>query len=269
MESSEQLAVVSVITICYNAVSEIEKTILSVINQTYPGVEYIVIDGGSTDGTVEIIQKYSHHLSFWVSEPDHGIYDAMNKGIGHATGEWIHFLNAGDVYHDHNVLEHFIPKISATTAIAYGDTLYVFSIASKVRKALPLSKMDEFMPIGHPATFVRSDYHKQHLFDTTYKSSGDYKFFYDAYYRDKAEFQYIPYVVADFDAEGGISTSNPFLVKEEDARLRGISHTLKWKLWFNYFKCRYHLSKMVKSLLPKQIQEQMAYRAKMDFIDRL
>ena len=147
---------VSVVTICYNAKTVIERTIQSVLNQTYSDIEYILIDGGSTDGTVEIIKQYSHRISSWVSEPDHGIYDAMNKGVMRATGEWIHFLNAGDVYHDHDVLENFVPKISATTDIAYGDTLYVFSMTTKVRKALPLSKMDQLMPFGHPATLIRS-----------------------------------------------------------------------------------------------------------------
>ena len=202
---------VSVVTICYNAKTVIERTIQSVLNQTYSDIEYILIDGGSTDGTVEIIKKYSNRISFWVSEPDHGIYDAMNKGVMHATGEWIHFLNAGDVYHDHDVLENFVPKISTTTDIAYGDTLYVFSMTTKVRKALPLSNMDQLMPFGHPATLIRTSYHQQHLFDTSYRSSGDYKFFYDAYYREKAEFQYIPMIVADYEADNGVSVTNPFL----------------------------------------------------------
>lgn len=86
---------ISVVTVCYNAADTIEKTMLSVLNQTHHDIEYIIIDGGSTDGTVEIIRKYADRIAYWVSEPDKGIYDAMNKGIKVATGEWINFMNAG------------------------------------------------------------------------------------------------------------------------------------------------------------------------------
>ena len=96
---------ISIVTVSYNAVLTIEQTILSVINQTYPNVEYIIIDGGSTDGTVDIIKKYEDKIAYWVSEPDKGIYDAMNKGVVVATGEWINFMNAGDIFTDGDVID--------------------------------------------------------------------------------------------------------------------------------------------------------------------
>ena len=86
-------SLISVITVSYNAVSTIEQTILSVINQTYSNIEYIIIDGGSTDGTIDIIRRYEDKIAYWVSEPDRGIYDAMNKGASKANGEYIAFLN--------------------------------------------------------------------------------------------------------------------------------------------------------------------------------
>lgn len=99
---------ISVITVCYNSIATLHDTLESILRQTYPDVESIVVDGASKDGTVELIEKYSHQFSGrmkWISEPDKGIYDAMNKGIGMATGDVIGFLNADDYYQDENVLE--------------------------------------------------------------------------------------------------------------------------------------------------------------------
>ena len=96
--------IISVITVCYNAVANIEETMLSVLNQRYDKVEYIVIDGGSKDGTLDVIKKYANKLAYWISEPDKGIYDAMNKGIAKATGDWINFMNAGDKFINEEVL---------------------------------------------------------------------------------------------------------------------------------------------------------------------
>ena len=91
---------ISVVTVSYNAVSTIEQTILSVINQTYPHIEYIIIDGGSTDGTVDVIKKYADKITYWVSEPDKGIYDAMNKGLRRVRGDWCVFMNSGDILYN-------------------------------------------------------------------------------------------------------------------------------------------------------------------------
>lgn len=253
---------VSVITVCYNASSVIEKTILSVLGQTYPNVEYIIIDGFSTDGTKEIIKKYEKRIAKIVSEPDKGIYDAMNKGINIASGEWVHFLNAGDIYHDNNVLEKFIPLIDNKTQIAYGDTMHVFSKMSKIRKNLPLSMMYKRMPFGHPATIVRLAYHKNHLFDTSFMLAGDYKFVYDSYYRHEAVFQYIPIVLADFEAENGASAKYSFLSIKEDAILHGSYKTLKWRLWFVHYCFRFYAEKMFKNIFPflKPIMEKRDFQ---------
>ena len=93
----ENNPLISVVTVSYNAVSTIEQTILSVINQTYPNIEYVIIDGESTDGTVDVIKKYADRITYWVSEPDKGIYDAMNKGMGISTGDFLIFIGGASL----------------------------------------------------------------------------------------------------------------------------------------------------------------------------
>ena len=101
----------SIITITYNAVRLVEQTLLNVLSQSYPNIEYIVIDGGSTDGTVDIIRRYESGLAYWVSEPDKGIYDAMNKGLQKATGDYVWFINAGDTLCSSDTVQSVVSKL--------------------------------------------------------------------------------------------------------------------------------------------------------------
>lgn len=115
---------ISIITVCYNAEKEIERTIKSVVSQTYTDKEYVIIDGASKDGTLNIINKYKDNIQKVVSEPDKGIYDAMNKGIKAATGEWIIMMNAGDVFASDTVLEEiFSTQIPEDKSFLYSDVL--------------------------------------------------------------------------------------------------------------------------------------------------
>jgi glycosyltransferase involved in cell wall biosynthesis len=113
---------ITVVTVVYNGEKFLEETILSVINQTYDNVEYIIIDGGSTDGTLDIIKKYEHAIDYWVSEKDKGIYDAMNKGIDLATGEWINFMNAGDCLNNYETLKSINYYNLQNFTMLYGKT---------------------------------------------------------------------------------------------------------------------------------------------------
>ncbi len=115
---------ISVITVVYNGVSTIETTILSVINQNYLNFEYIIIDGKSNDGTIDIIKKYEDKLSYWESESDDGIYDAMNKGINKSTGQWIYFLGSDDVLLNNNVLKDISRKLVNYNTIYYGNSIF-------------------------------------------------------------------------------------------------------------------------------------------------
>jgi len=119
---NKDLPKVTVVTVTYNAEQYLEQTIKSVIEQDYSNIEYIIIDGGSTDRTLEIIKKYEKYLAYWVSEPDDGIFYAMNKGIEVATGDWINFLNAGDTYVNKNILSKVISQTEGETDIILSHT---------------------------------------------------------------------------------------------------------------------------------------------------
>ena len=112
---------VTIVTVTYNAKDLLEETIHSVLNQTYTNIEYIIIDGNSTDGTFEIIKKYEDKIDYWVSEPDDGIYYAMNKAIEKASGEWINFMNAGDTFTNFDTVEYVINNKSTNAELLYGD----------------------------------------------------------------------------------------------------------------------------------------------------
>lgn len=159
---------ISIVTVSYNAVATIEQTILSVINQTYSNIEYIIIDGGSTDGTLDVIKKYADKIAYWVSEPDKGIYDAMNKGIKVATGEWINFMNCGDYFVANNTLESVFGsgKIYKKAEILYGDSIQL-NVEKKINEVamLDIGKLQYFPIYRHGASFVKTEVHKKYLFD--------------------------------------------------------------------------------------------------------
>jgi glycosyltransferase involved in cell wall biosynthesis len=121
--SSSDKPLISVITVVFNGAQYLENTIRSVVGQVYANVEYIIIDGGSTDGSLEIIRNYSEQIDYWVSEPDRGIYDAMNKGLDAASGEWINFMNAGDAFHSKNSLVATAEEFS-DAMVCYSDAIF-------------------------------------------------------------------------------------------------------------------------------------------------
>ena len=130
----------SIITITYNAVRLVEQTLLNVLSQSYPNIEYIVIDGGSTDGTVDIIRRYESGLAYWVSEPDKGIYDAMNKGLQKATGDYVWFINAGDTLCSSDTVQSVVSRLQKRKAlpdIIYGET----NIVDEERRSLGLRRL--------------------------------------------------------------------------------------------------------------------------------
>lgn len=204
---------ISVVTICYNAKNDLEKTILSVLSQTYQDIEYIIIDGGSTDGTVDIIHKYSERLFYWISEPNKGIYDAMNKGMDRATGSWINFMNAGDTFCDNEVIKNIFGYNDLSDySVIYGDC-YVSKLNQlQYLKASSMKKVHVQMPFCHQSSFIR----KTRLrFSIDLKIAADYQMIYE-YYRMNgiSSFLYISKPISVFDATGISTTNNNLLQKE-------------------------------------------------------
>jgi glycosyltransferase involved in cell wall biosynthesis len=174
---------VTVITVVFNGEQFIEQTILSIINQTYTNIEYIVIDGGSTDGTIDIIKKYDSNIDYWVSEKDQGIYHAMNKGIARATGQWINFMNAGDrFFTDDVIFSVFQNKNYCNALIIYGNHEVCYPSGRRLTgKAGQVKNLWRGSQFCHQSVFVNTHYHKLNNFNTNNKIVADFEFFYRAW----------------------------------------------------------------------------------------
>lgn len=171
---------ITIITVCRNAAELIETTMLSVLNQKYGNIEYIIIDGASTDGTQDIVNKYSDRIAYFISEPDKGIYDAMNKGLSHATGEWVNFMNAGDAFADDMVLADMFDGnvYGDEVKVIGGNTKNVFADREEIHHAELAEVIPQRLPFSHQASFVRKEVCR---FDTKYRIAADYNLFYNIF----------------------------------------------------------------------------------------
>ena len=233
---------ITVVTVCYNAAKTLEKTIQSVINQTYNNIEYIIIDGASTDGTLDIIKKYDGRISYWKSEPDKGIYDAMNKGIEAATGEWINFMNSGDAFTDENVIAKIFDRKEFDDCIGFifGQTMTKKGLVKDVPFYLSKKKF-KVIGICHQSTFVRTTLAKQYPFDLSFKIAADYKQLKTIYDADFIA-ERLPFEVSYYDL-CGMSANNEHELVKEIAKICNIENTLPY-----YLRC---IRVFVKSLLKK------------------
>lgn len=215
---------VSIITVSYNSVKTIEQTIHSVLNQSYQNIEYIVIDGKSTDGTCAIIQKYSDAISYYVSEPDGGIYDAMNKGLRRATGDIIGIINSDDWY-ESDAVDKVVNCFAAEGAdVVHGRMCFIDEKGNcTYSREKSLSHLWHLAGIVlHPTVFVkRGVYDKYGVFNTDYRIAADYDLLL-RFYAKGVHFAYIDKVISNFSA-GGISSRN-YLDGNEEARRISLSY---------------------------------------------
>ena len=196
----------SIITISYNNAADLEQTIKSVISQTWTGFEYIIIDGGSTDGSVELIAQYQDKLAFWVSEPDRGIYHAMNKGVQKANGDYLLMLNAGDFLCDREVLQRVFAATTHEEDLLLGDVHRTANgrIFQDSHYDAPLTfSFFRQTSISHQGTFIKRSLHETiGLYDEHLRFSSDWKFFVLAICKYNVSYKNLPFFVATCDCGG-------------------------------------------------------------------
>ncbi|WP_434138043.1 glycosyltransferase family 2 protein [Photobacterium leiognathi] len=211
---------ISIVTVCYNAESCIDETILSVINQTYNNIEYVIVDGASKDDTIKIINKYVKYVDIFISEKDNGIYDAMNKALDVCTGEYVYFLNAGDKIYSRETIELIIPVLKKEYDIVYGGHVTKYPNEEIICKPLVFSKIEYGMIFNHQSVFVKSSIMKRNKFSID-KLSADYEFFFNQYLNN-ASFKSEDQIISIFNPNG-VSSMNKRLIYKEwmDISLKG------------------------------------------------
>lgn len=211
----------SIITVNLNNATGLEDTIISVINQTCHDYEYLIIDGGSTDNSKAIIEQYKDQINFWISEPDKGIFNAMNKGILTSKGDYLIFMNSGDCFYNEKVLEKSLPYLKSDFVIGTikrkdNGTIINYELSD-------ISLMTFYKgTIPHQATFHKRSLFQNYLYDETLKISSDWKFFFQKIILENATYNLMPIVVCLFDTTGISNTNTDGAAKERNQILSEI-----------------------------------------------
>ena len=202
MQTNNLNPLISIITVVYNDKFGLQRTIDSISNLTYERIEYIVIDGGSTDGTLDIIKKNKSIIDYWVSENDNGIYHAMNKGIKISNGDWLNFMNAGDYFANKNILNQIDFFINKNTDIIYGFKRQ----ENKYHYPINIKKLEigEIFANHQSMFFNKTKLHQELYYNENYKIYADYELVNRLYRLQNSIFKYVGLLVADFEI-GGIS----------------------------------------------------------------
>lgn len=241
---------VTIITVCFNSIKTIRHTFESVLGQTYPNIEYIVVDGFSSDGTVDIIKEYEPLFQGrmrWISEKDEGIYDAMNKGIKMATGELIGIINSDDYYEENAVEIMANAMTDEKYQILYG-AMRVLREGEEDSISISSHKFLQYRMIHHPACFVTKQvYDDFGCYDTTYLSVADYDFMLRMNKQKKIHFEPIYSLIANFTLGGMCSTG---LAYEELAKMRR-NHGLITEKQYKKIKLQSYFHKLTRKLRGK------------------
>ena len=228
--------IVTIITVCRNHAQELERTIRSVESQTWQEKEYLVIDGASTDDSLDVIKAHEASITRWVSEPDQGIYDAMNKGVKMAQGEWVIFMNAGDTFAGDDTLQRVFGN-PLDADVIYGDV-----IKGELVKKAEAPRNAHRMFYCHQSAFVRTSCLREYPFDIRHKMSADFKQVKQLYLNGK-RFRQLDFPVANFDTQGVSNRNrsaglydNIQVIRETDRLWEQVR--LLPRLWITYLICR-------------------------------
>lgn len=245
MENNKPL--ISVITVSFNSVKTIEKTILSVLDQTYKNIEYIIIDGGSTDGTVDIIKKYQDRIKYWVSEKDSGIYDAMNKGSIIAKGEYLNFMNSDDYFFSDTTIEECIPFLDTQYDIVYGDVEVRYNKFKIIINKFP-PKYLWMGPVNHQSSFIKRETMLKYGYNVSNKIVADFEFFLTVYY-NSGKILKINKTIASYSS-GGVSSINDYqVILDIYETVRKFRNNIFIKIYYKILL----IKPLIKKILPSNI----------------
>lgn len=236
--------VISIITVVYNAIDTLEHTLKSVINQTYPNIQYIIIDGSSTDGSIDVINKYISKISVFVSEPDNGIYDAMNKGLDKATGDWVYFLGSDDLLLTPTTIEEVVCRFKSEGKVYYGDTYLKNNnrmYEGKVSKAKLL-----LCNISHQAIFYPRSIFKEKRYNTRYRYFADHVYNLELYALSPDDFAYMPQLISVYNDQGRSSTFQDELYAQDIIRITAENYGV---IAASYVWVRRKVSKLKKTII--------------------
>lgn len=256
--NSHEKPVVSIITSCLNCENTIEKTIQSVLCQTYPNIEYIIIDGGSTDGTLNIIQKYKSEIAKIISEPDSGVYYGMNKGIVHSTGEILYFLNSGDLLYNNDIIVKIMDVFSDPNIFGVYGNVEVLNDYRKnklIRGCKVTPNKLVYRHIFHQALFVRHFlFNEIGMYSTSFKLSSDHDFIVKSIKKYPDRFLYLNKIIAIY-RDGGMSCKMMDKGKIEDLKIIKSNYNI-FQFLFGAVVCAYVI---LKYKIPHILKMKRAY----------
>lgn len=241
-------------TVVFNDEDRVLDTLQSVAAQQYSNLEYIIIDGLSKDRTLDIIVKSGTKVDQLISESDRGIYDAMNKGVVHCTGDYVLFLNAGDTfYHDNTLTEVFVYEDASKYDVIYGKHIWDYGSYSKESVERPIELMDVTLPFCHQASLTKREVLLDYPFDLKYKIIADYDFFRKVY-KKGYKFLYRPVFIVNYQCQGGFSADNMVGVYKENYLITKDLNVFFRMYSFSKKVGLFYVKNFVKALLPEHFQ---------------